>query len=172
MSAFTRSAAVRIGDRDYYDIMLASVEAASRRVWASLFIYDIRPGRDLEGQVLDLTAALIRRRRLGVDVRVLTTGHVVTPDISVANLASGLYLKGAGVPHRRLFASDGGRLGSHAKFVVCDDEAIVGSQNWADDAFRLNIEDAVLLRGNVVELIGQEFLRLWGLGKGMPRHAA
>ncbi len=172
MSTFTRSGAVRVGDRDYFDVVLASIEAARRRVWASLFIYDIRPGRDLEGQVLDLTAALIARRRLGVDVRVLTTGHVETPDIAVANLASGLYLQGAGVPHRRLFTTDVARLGSHAKFIVSDDEAILGSQNWTDDAFRLNIEDAVLLQGNAVELVGQEFLRLWDAGKGMPQHGA
>jgi len=171
MIAFTQSSATRIDDRDYFDFMLASIEAAKWRIWVSLFIYDIRPSRDLEGKVLDLTTALIERRKLGVDVRVLMTGQVRTPDIAVANLASGLYLTFSGVPHRRIFATADGRSGSHAKMVICDDAAVVGSQNWTDDGFRLNIEDAALLTGSVTDLLAQEFLRLWSTGKGMPQNA-
>jgi hypothetical protein len=172
MMAFTQTRAARLGDRDYFDFALASVEAATRHIWASIFIYDLRPNRDLEGQVLALTNALIERRRLGVDVRVLTTGHVATPDISVANLASGLFLEAAGVPHRRVFDTDERRRGSHAKFLICDAAAIVGSQNWTDDAFRLNIEDAILLIGNAVDLLAGEFLSLWARGKGVPENVA
>lgn len=172
MSVFTDAAAVRLDERAYFDVTLACLEAARRRIWASLFIFDIRPNRDVEGQVLELTTALIERHRLGVDVRVLLTGHVYTPDIAVANLASGLYLHAAGVPQRRVTDVGGGRRGSHAKFFVCDDHAVLGSQNWTDDAFRLNLEDAVMLHGGGVESIAAEFLRLWDEGKGLPRNAA
>ena len=168
MIAFDATKVVRLGDREYFDFVLASVEAARRRIWASMFIYDIRPSRDLEGKVLDLTLALASRRKVGVDVRVLTTGRASTPDITAANLASGLLLQQYGVPHRRI-AGDGARPGSHAKFVICDDAAVVGSQNWTDDAFRLNLEDAVMLNGKAVELLGAEFLAQWEIGKGMPR---
>lgn len=172
MIEFSQTRAARLDDRDYFDLILASVETAKRRLWVSIFIYDIRPARDLEGKVLDLTTALIERNRLGVDTRVLMTGNVTTPDISVANLASGLYLRAAGVPHRRVFRNSVARSGSHAKLVVSDDVAVVGSQNWTDDGFTDNIEDAVLLTGNAVELIAQEFLSLWDRARGMPRFAA
>jgi len=172
MMMFTDSQAVRINDRDYFDVTLASIEAAKRRIWASLFIYDIRPGQDLEGLVLELTTALIERRRCGVDVRVLITGHVRTQSISVANLASGLYLARAGVPQRRIFSTDAIRKGSHAKFAIFDDTAVLGSQNWTDDAFTTNIEDAVLLTGNAVHGLATQFLTLWNNGKGLPKNVA
>jgi phosphatidylserine/phosphatidylglycerophosphate/cardiolipin synthase-like enzyme len=173
MTAFDDASAARLPEREYFDFTLASVERARRRVWASLFLQDIRPARDLDGQVLELTTALVARHRVGVDVRVLLSGQVNTPDIAVANLASGLFLAQNGVPHRRAFEDPrGGRGGSHAKFFVCDDEAVVGSQNWTDDAFRLNLEDAVVVQGPPVELLAEEFLRLWETGRGLPRRAA
>jgi phosphatidylserine/phosphatidylglycerophosphate/cardiolipin synthase-like enzyme len=173
MTAFEDARAVRLPDRQYFDFALASVETARRRIWASLFLQDIRPSRDLNGQVLELTMALIARSRVGVDVRVLLSGDVNTPDIAVANLASGMFLAQTGVQHRRAFEDPrGGRGGSHAKFFICDAEAVAGSQNWTDDAFRLNIEDAVVVQGPPVELLAEEFLRLWETGRGLPRRAA
>lgn len=169
MIPFANARATRLADRDYFDFALASVEAAQRRVWALIFIHDIRPPRDVAGQVLELTRALVDRRRVGVDVRMLLTGDVTTPDISVANVATGLFLRENGVPNRRVFADQGdGRNGSHAKFAVCDDEAVVGSQNWTDDAFRMNLEDAAIVTGHPVELLAEEFLRLWERGRGLP----
>ena len=47
--------------------------------------------------------------------------------------------------------------------------AVVGSQNWTDDGFRLNIEDAVMVAGPGTRRIADEFVRLWRQGKGMPR---
>lgn len=171
MSTFGNSAAARLDDREYFDFVLASIESARRRIWASLFIYDIRPSRDLEGLVLELTTSLIQRHALGVDVRVMTSGGVTTPDIAVSNLASGLYLQNAGVPHRRIFASGGARMGSHAKYLIVDNVALLGSQNWTDDGFRLNLEDAAVLRGQACDQIAHEFLGSWNRGKGMPQHA-
>lgn len=172
MTAFTESRAARVDERDYYDLMLSSVEDARRRVLASLFLFDIRPGRDVEGWVLELMTALVARQRVGVDVRVLISGHVRTPELAVANLASGLYLRAAGVPHRRIAEVDDTRRGSHGKLVVVDDLAVVGSQNWTDDGFRTNLEDAVLLTGGAVEVLAAGFESLWSRGKGLPQHAA
>lgn len=165
--------AVRLDGPDYAGVVLAAVEDARRRVWASIFLYDVRPARDVRGQILELTDALADRARVGVDVRVLVTGHVDSPDLDVANLASGLVLARRGVAHRRLYGGlAGDRLGTHAKFAVFDDLAVVGSQNWTDDAFNDNVEDALLLTGPPVGLLAAEFLRLWALGKGLPRDAA
>lgn len=168
MSSFDQAQAVRLSDRNYLDFILASLEVARHRVWVSMFLCDIRPPRDIEGQVLDLLMALIERHQTGVDVRVLLSGVARTPDIDVANLTSGLFLTNYQIPHRRIIGSPD-RAGSHAKFVVCDDLAVIGSQNWTDDAFRLNIEDAIIVMGQPTALIAQEFVGLWASGKGMPR---
>lgn len=168
MTAFAEAQAVRLPERDYFDFVFASIEAARRRVWVSLFICDIRPSRDVEGLVLDLVRSLVVRRAVGVDVRVLLNGVAATPDIDVANLATGTFLANHGVPHRRLLQLDRGR-GSHAKLVICDDVAVVGSQNWTDDGLRQNIEDAIVIVGEPCDLLASEFLDLWEQGKGMPK---
>lgn len=173
MIGFADARAARLSDGEYSDVVLACVEAARRRVWTTVFIFDIRPSRDVEGRALELATALIDRHQQGVDVRVLMAGDVTTPDIAVANLATGLLLDERGVRQRRLFGSgDIARRGSHAKFAVIDDLAVAGSHNWADDAFRLNIEDSVLLSGEPVEQLAGEFLRLWSYGRALPSDGA
>ena len=170
MIKFAGASAVRLSDGDYSDVVLASIETARRRVWSSVFIFDIRPSRDPGGRALELARALIDRHRAGVDVRLLMAGDVTTPDIAAANLATGLLLDELGVRQRRVFESaETGRRGSHAKFAVIDDLAVTGSHNWADDAFRLNIEDSVLLSGEPVEQLAGEFLSLWSYGRALPR---
>lgn len=170
MTTFVGAGAVRIAEREYYDLLMSCVQAAGRRIHASIFLFDARPVRDPRGHVLDLVMALAERRRLGVDVRVLLTGQVETAALGVANVATGALLESHRVPHRRMFGSAGGRSGSHAKFALIDDLAIIGSQNWTDDAFNDNLEDAVLLRGSALAPLEAEFARLWSLGKGMPAH--
>lgn len=168
MIPFTQTEIAPLTDRTYFDFILGSIEKATQQIWVSIFIYDIRPSRDVAGMVLELTTALIDKKLNGVDVRVLLAGYLSTADIAAANLASGLYLNGFGVPHRRSIR-DSAQVGSHAKYVICDDMAVVGSQNWTDDGFRLNIEDAVALKGDAVYYLESEFLRQWELGKGLPK---
>ncbi len=170
MTRFAGAAAARIAERDYYELLMACVTTARRRIHATVFLFDARPVRDPRGQVLDLAIALAERRRLGVDVRILLTGQVETPALGVANVATGILLESYGVPHRRLFDIDASRSGSHAKFALIDDLGIVGSQNWTDDAFNDNIEDAVLLRGAALDPLEAELTRLWPLGRGLPAY--
>src|SRR5687768_11102999 len=105
MKTFEAAGANRLADRDYFDFVMACVETATSRVLAALFLYDLRPPRDVRGQVLQLTTALAQRRAVGVDVRVVLSGYATTPDISVANLASALFMESRGVPHRHFFSS-------------------------------------------------------------------
>jgi phosphatidylserine/phosphatidylglycerophosphate/cardiolipin synthase-like enzyme len=172
MIDFSDSLATRIPERAYFDFVLASVQSSRRRIWVSQFIFDVRPSRDVAGSVLEVALALVERSRAGVDVRVLLTGSVSTPDVAVANLATALLIGAYGVRQRRLFdVGADTRTGSHAKFAIWDDEAVIGSQNWTDDAFRLNLEDSVALSGQVVDVLADEFLRLWELGRGLPADA-
>jgi phosphatidylserine/phosphatidylglycerophosphate/cardiolipin synthase-like enzyme len=168
MNKFEAASAARLAERDYLDVVLAFVESARVRIYASLFLFDIRPVRDVRGNVLELAMALIERRKQGVDVRVLLTGYVRTPELGVANVTTGIFLESYGVPHRRLFGVDTKRMGIHAKFALLDDFAVVGSQNWTDDGFSKNAEDAVILQGPAVGLLEAEFIHLWTLGLGLP----
>jgi phosphatidylserine/phosphatidylglycerophosphate/cardiolipin synthase-like enzyme len=170
MIEFAETSAAHIEEREYFDVLMACVQTARHRIYASLFLFDVRPVRDVRGNVLELVMDLAQRRSVGVDVRVLLTGRVSTPELGLANVATGILLASHGVRHRRTFQVDEQRSGSHAKFAIFDDVAIVGSQNWADDAFNLNTEDGVILRGDAVDALEAEFGRLWRLGKGLPAY--
>ena len=154
-------------DRQYFPYTKALIENARRHVLINTFIFDIRPPRDIEGYVLDLSSILIKAHKRGVDVRVLLPGTALSPDIYIANLSAGLYLTRSGIRHRRILAHEN-RQGSHAKFLICDDTAVIGSQNWTDDAFRLNIEDAIVLKGEAVIKIEAEFFKLWKNARTIP----
>jgi phosphatidylserine/phosphatidylglycerophosphate/cardiolipin synthase-like enzyme len=69
-------------------------------------------------------------------------------------------------------AAGDGRLGTHAKVLVADGRAVVGSHNWTDDAFFANAEDSVLLAGPVVDILASEHADLWQRGRGLPRAAS
>ncbi|MEL7107754.1 MAG: phospholipase D family protein [Pseudomonadota bacterium] len=155
-----------VSDRDYAPLVRAAAERAHTRIWVSMFICDIRPTRDVEGIVLDLINALKERAMRGVDVRVVLTGDASAADIAAANLATSLYLQQAGVPVRRAMRLHDGRLGSHAKMIVIDQMAFVGSQNWTQGGFQAHTEDAIWVEGAGVERIASEFLHLWGQGIG------
>jgi phosphatidylserine/phosphatidylglycerophosphate/cardiolipin synthase-like enzyme len=162
VTAIAAGAATGLTDRAYGDLVRAAAERARRRIWASIFLYDLRPSRDLAGLVMALTDTLIQRHAAGVDVRVLVSGEVSTPDIAVANRATAMFLDRHGVPSRHVFGAAGSvRRGSHAKVVLMDDIAVLGSQNWTDDAFRLNVEDAVVLTGDAVRILGGAFQTTW-----------
>ncbi len=160
MTIFEAGAAVQVAQRDYFDLTLATIEMAKRRLWACIFLFDLRPQRDFEGEVLDIALAIAARHRAGIDTRVILQSYTSSAELDTANLSAAIYLKGSGVPARRL-ATIGDRRGSHAKFLVADDMCVIGSQNWTHDAFRLNIEDAIMLRGAPVNILAAEFERLW-----------
>lgn len=170
MIEFAQTEAARIEERECFDLLMACVQAARQRIYAALFLFDVRPVRDVRGNVLELVMGLAQRRSVGVDVRVLLTGAVSTPELGVANVATGILLASHGVPHRRTFRTDPQRSGTHAKFAILDDLALVGSQNWSDDAFNLNTEAGVIVRGDAVDALEAEFGRLWRMGKGLPAY--
>lgn len=157
-----------VSDREYYPLLRAAAERAHHRIWVAMFICDVRPTRDVHGLVLDLILTLKDRATLGADVRVLLTGDASAADIAAANLATYLYLEQAGVPVRRAMRLQDDRLGSHAKMVIIDRTAFVGSQNWTSGGFQAHTEDAIMVEGPGVERLAAEFLYLWGQGKGGP----
>ena len=168
MNLFSDAGVARLHDRDYFDVVLAAAESSTRRIYASIFLFDLRPSQDVRGSVLELATVLAERRALGVDVRVILNGHARTPELGVANVATGVFLHAHQVPYRFAHRVHDNRAGSHAKFAVLDDLAVVGSQNWTDDGFHDNIEDAVLLSGGAADRLEDGFLRVWALGRGLP----
>jgi len=158
----------KVEARAYFDFVLHQLEEAQSKIWLSLFIMDMRPSVDVEGKVLRLLSELIKKHNSGLDVKVLLNGYFRSPSIDVANIASGLYLREFNVPNRRVF-SQNERLGSHSKFLICDNLLLLGSPNWSQGAFTDHIEDSVITTGHAVVETESIFLNFWNNARSLTK---
>ncbi|WP_313695800.1 phospholipase D-like domain-containing protein [Halorarum halobium] len=120
-----------------------------------------------------MLAATRRAAGRGVEVRLLLSNAWYVQEENAA-LASNLndWAERTGVPFEARLAEPAGRYGKiHAKGVVADDVAVVGSLNWNPTSTRENREVAVALRGDTVaEYYRRVFAADWRAGSGtVPR---
>lgn len=134
---------VSLADAAAFASLLQAVKVAKKRVLASIFIVDARYKYDQDYHVRTLLAECAQRAAAGVDVRIVV-GQSNAWGIRLANITSAKYLAALQVPTRVYATNQRGRS-SHAKFLVADDTVVVGSHNWACEAFTEYSEDSVLL---------------------------
>ena len=123
--------------------VVSLVDDADRRVDL------IGPSADPDGRVF---RALVRAARRGVEVRVLlgSAWYNEAENRAVVERLNALAERGS-LPLTARLAEPRGRYGSvHAKGLVVDDTAVVGSLNWNDHAASENREVALALHGEAV----------------------
>lgn len=123
--------------------VVSLVDDAERRVDL------IGPSADPEGRVL---RALVRAARRGVEVRVLlgSAWYTEAENRAVVERLNAIAER-ADLPLTARLAEPRGRYGSvHAKGLVVDDTAVVGSLNWNDHAATENREVTLALHGEAV----------------------
>ncbi|XVH30935.1 phospholipase D-like domain-containing protein [Haloferacaceae archaeon DSL9] len=103
----------------------------------------------VSGREQPMMAAAIRAAQRGVRVRVLLSSYWYDRDDNEAFAArTNRYAERTALPLEVRLAEPGGRYEKiHAKGVVVDDAAIVGSLNWNNHSARQNREVAVVLDG-------------------------
>ncbi len=121
------------------DAVVSLVDGAERRVDL------IGPSADPESRVLQ---AVVRAARRGVRVRILLGSAWYASDENRATVERlNTVAEREGLPLSARLAAPRGRYGSvHAKGLVVDDTAVVGSLNWNDHAATENREVALALR--------------------------
>lgn len=129
---------VLLPDATYAPHLTNLVHGAGRRVLVSMFIVD---PYGASPAVLGLLDALEAAAWRGADVRVLIGGSRRTFDIASAAASGRAVLQERQVPCRWLTGTP--VRGSHAKVVVVDDVAVVGSHNWSTSAFGEQTQDSV-----------------------------
>jgi phosphatidylserine/phosphatidylglycerophosphate/cardiolipin synthase-like enzyme len=125
------------------DGVVALVDDAEERVDL------IGPSADPDGRVV---GALVAAARRGVRVRVLlgSAWYAREENRAVVERLRAVAER-EGLPLSARLADPGGRYGSvHAKGLVVDDTAVVGSLNWNDHAATENREVALALHGDAV----------------------
>jgi len=144
--AFPVESVVPLHDEDYGAYLLEAIRASKLRIWASIFIVDVRFLEDRERRVRTVLQELSFARWRGVDVRLVLGDSDRSAAIHVANGTSRRYADSLGVPVRTFRHA---RQSTHSKYVVIDDHSVlVGSQNWTHGAFGDYAEDAVAVRSS------------------------
>jgi phosphatidylserine/phosphatidylglycerophosphate/cardiolipin synthase-like enzyme len=145
------------------DAVVSLVDRAERRVDL------LGPSADPEGRVV---RALVRAARRGVEVRVLLGGAWYVEDENRATVERlNTVAEREDLPLTARLADPERRYGSvHAKGLVVDDTAVVGSLNWNDHAATENREVVLALRGErVADYYRSAFRADWrGGGRQVP----
>jgi phosphatidylserine/phosphatidylglycerophosphate/cardiolipin synthase-like enzyme len=133
-----------ISDRRYPKILRGMIQRARRRVWASVFIIDVNPAADPGHAVLDILQEMAAAQWRGSDVRLIANGSRTNFAIAEAVATAVAVARQLNLPTRWLGARD--RRGSHAKYVIADDEVLIGSHNWSPSGFLGSVQDSAWLR--------------------------
>lgn len=129
-----------VSDRRYPKVLSGMIDRAQERVWASLFMVDLAVAADRGHVVLGILNDLAATRWRGVDVRLIVSGSRDNLAIAEATATSVAISRKMGIPTKWLCSR--ARRGSHAKFVIADNEVLLGSHNWAPEAFNTARQDS------------------------------
>ena len=134
--SFEASAAVPLRDGDYHPFLLESLRRSTRRVWASIFLVDVRRAYDVERKVRAIVEELVLAKARGVEVRILVGDSATSGAIREIGRVARLYFRAHHLFARRHPAR--GERGMHDKYVLIDsDLSIVGTHNWTPSALSL-----------------------------------
>lgn len=129
-----------VSDRRYPKVLSSMIERASERVWASLFMVDLDVAADRKHAVLGIVNELAATQWRGADVRLIVSGSRDNFAIAEAAATAVAVSRQMGIPTKWLGAR--ARRGSHAKFVIADNEVLLGSHNWSPSAFLGSTQDS------------------------------
>lgn len=139
--AATAPEAAHVTDRHYPKVLAGMIQRAHTRVWASVFAVDLDPEADSNHLVLEILNELAAARWRGVDARLIVSGsrdNLIMAEVAATAVSVSRQM---GIPTKWLCARN--RRGSHAKYVIADDEVLLGSHNWSPSAFLRSTQDSV-----------------------------
>lgn len=132
-------------DRSYETLLRAMIGRARCRIWVNMFIVDLStydPKLRVLGVLHDLASAQWR----GVDVRLLIGGSRTNLSIAEGAATAQAVARRLKLTSRWMTARN--IRGSHAKYVVADDEVLLGSHNWSPSAFAHSTQDSLWLHSS------------------------
>ncbi|MDP8249177.1 MAG: phospholipase D-like domain-containing protein [Candidatus Tritonobacter lacicola] len=146
-------------NREYLWSLLPRLNGAKKRIW--VVMYGTKLFEEPDNPVHMVLSSLVRATKRDVDVRVVLD---MGPDEEWCRITNELnrevagYLSKRGVPVK--FESPD--VITHAKLIIIDDEAFVGSTNWGYGGFkRYNSTNAIISDRKAVGAYEKYFLNLW-----------
>lgn len=146
-------------NREYLWSLLPRLNGAKKRIW--VVMYGTKLHDDPDNPVHMVLSSLVRATKRDVDVRVVLD---MGPDEEWCRITNELnrevagYLSKRGVPVK--FESQD--VITHAKLIIIDNEAFVGSTNWGYGGLkRYNSTNAIIRDRQAVGAYEKYFLNLW-----------
>ncbi|MBM4354778.1 MAG: hypothetical protein FJ109_13485, partial [Deltaproteobacteria bacterium] len=150
-------------DDEYFDVVRPMLQGAKQRVLLLVYGFHINtryPDSDVEKLANELIAAKGR----GVDVRVVLELSDYNDSLNEMNEATAKKLMAGGVPVRW----DPVETISHAKLLLVDDHAVVGSNNWGHGGLHLYHEvGSVTDNVEAVDYFTKYYEKIWGESKAV-----
>ena len=132
-------------NRQYFSEVMGLFNAATQRIRVVMYGISYSP-KYAGGKVNQLVEALAAARARGVDVAVIIDLSDYNALLNKVNRPAKEFLAGAGVA----VFDDPEKTTTHAKLIVADDVAVVGSVNWGKDALETRNETCVAVRAAAV----------------------
>lgn len=132
-------------NRQYFPEVLGLIESATQRI--RVVMYGINYSPKYAGSPVNrLVEALAAARARGVDVAVVMDLSDYNATLNRVNGPAKEYLAAAGVA----VFDDPLETTTHAKAIVADDTAVIGSVNWGKDALERRNETCVAIRDSEI----------------------
>ena len=145
LPAVESGAVKTIVNRQYFPEVMALFNSATQRIRVVMYGINYSP-KYAGSQVNQLVEALAAARARGVDVAVAIDLSDYNGLLNKVNAPAKKYLADAGVA----VFDDPAQTTTHAKLVVADAVAVVGSVNWGKDALENRNETCVAIRDPAV----------------------
>lgn len=160
----TSGAITAFTNRSFLEEVLPLLDGAKESIRVLMYGISYREG-EARSSVNRLVDALAAARRRGLPVRVLLDKSNYNKGINEVNERAKAHLESNGVEVRW----DDEGVTSHAKLIIADGAAVVGSYNWGREAMDRRNECAVIIRDpDAREFFSRYFDTLWE-GKPWPR---
>lgn len=138
--------AVPFFNKQYYDKVYETLKTAKHRIYIVLYGIYLDPKYKDNNYVLNLVNVLVDKRKQGVDVKVLLEKSSYDDNLNRINENTIDYLNEHGIASR----FDSPDTITHAKVIVVDNKAILGSSNWGYGPFFNYASCSLLLKDKAI----------------------
>ncbi|GAB4181220.1 MAG: hypothetical protein Tsb002_01000 [Wenzhouxiangellaceae bacterium] len=151
---------------NYLTELLSRIENATSRVWAAVFLVELRLESDASEEVRLVMNALRRAAWRNVDVKLLI-GYSRIFDIELSANVTLHYAQSIGIDCRILGkpGTPGATKQLHSKYVLIDNDiSIIGGHNWSTVGFQESNQASISLRSEALtDWLAGSFQEHWEL---------
>lgn len=139
-----RGEIIPIIDREYFDLVQATMKKAKRRIWVMVYGFKLSGSGDTRADIL--ANEMIKAKKRGVEVKVILEKSDFNEWLNRMNSETIEYFKENGIK-ARLDSKD---VITHAKVVIIDDAVFLGSTNWSYGGLELWHNSDILIRNKKI----------------------